>query len=1712
MMIPSLIRRCLPALLIVAASIPGFSAPVITSITPSTGATQGGNLITIVGTGFGLSPEIWVGSNEADPSTPSTDTLIIAGVPEGEGVDVPVTVVAGGVTSNSRPYSYLAPVINSITPATSGTAGGTQITISGSSFGSNPTATLGGVSISKISGSHSQFVGTLPAGQGINLPIVVRTSGGRLSNSVNFSYSPPSISSISPTSAATAGGSVITLTGSNFGVAGATVTVNGTNAPLVALSHSSVRVTLPPGQGNPATVQIIVEAQTASSTAFGYAAPVLSSISAASKPTAGGVAITLSGSNFGLSPSVIIGGVSATITGTPTYTQLVATLPPGQGTGNLVRVIAAGQVSNSLTLDYDAPVISSISAASKPTAGGVAITLSGSNFGLSPSVTIGGVSATVTGTPTHTQVVATLPPGHGTGKLVRVTAAAQVSNSLTLDYDAPLISSVTATSRPTAGNVPITLQGSNFGISPSVTLQGTQLSVIQSSHSSIVCTLPPGQGTRSLVVTASLQNSPFFSFSYDPPLITSLIPDHGPTAGNIAITLQGSNFGLSRTVTVGGLNAPITSGTHTQIVATLPPGAGASRDVVVTVESATSSAAAFSYDQPTLSTVSPTSGPTAGGTVITLTGSNFGPSPRVFVNGTEALIVSTSHSSIQFTLPPGQGLNQTILVDANGQTANTAAFSYAAPVLTSISATSKPTAGGVPITLTGSNFGLSRTVTIGGVSALVTGTPTHNQLVVTLPPGQGTGKLVTVNVAGQVSNSLTLDYDAPVISSVTAASKPTAGSVPITLQGSNFGTSPSVTLQGTQLSVIQSSHSSIVCNLPPGQGTRSLVVTAGLQTSSAFSFSYDPPLITSLIPDHGPTAGNIAITLQGSNFGLSRTVTVGGVNASVTSGTHTQIVATLPAGDGLSRNVLVNVDSAISNAVPFDYDPPSITSVSPTTGSTSGGTVITLTGNNFGLAPLVTVNNSAATLVSTGHSNIQFILPPGQGTNATIAVQANGQSATNQSFSYAAPLLSNVTATSRPTAGGVHLTLTGSNFGISPLVTVGVNNASIVGIPSHTQIIAMLPPGEGLGKSVTVVVAGQTSNSRLLDYDAPAVTEITAASIPTSGNVPITIRGVNFGLAPTATVGGSTIAITSSSHTQIVGTLPAGRGINRPLIVMAALQASPPFLLSYDPPVISSITPGTASTAGGTLLTIQGQNFGVDPLVSFGSQSITPISFLASHTQLVIEAPPGQGTDIPVRVSLEGRVSAPQLFSYAPPVLSSITPSKGPSAGGTTITLTGSSFGLSPTVTIGGVTVTSTRLSHSQVTAIVPAGEGTNRQVRVDVDGRSSNALSFSYDVPQITQINPTTGPTSGNVPITISGNSFGLNPLVTVGGNSASILSSTHSQIIATLPPGQGTGKAVVVNAANQLSAPVSFDYQAPLLTSVSAASVPTAGNVPITVRGENFGLTPIVTVGGRTAPLTSSSHTELIATLPAGEGIDQPVIVTVEASNSNSRLLSYDPPSITSITPASGPIRGNATITIHGLNFGFTPSVNLNGKTAPVTFASHNSIRCTLPAGNGQNRLLIVSAAGQDGSSTFSYDTESFADWAASISWGGLDSSLAADPRGNGFTNLESYAFGIDPLTANGGETASRSPTIYGKPAFSRDGLGRLQLSFWHRASEAYPDLSYQVQFGDSLDDPAWEPASLAPQVEVVDEVWEYRTYTDHSAAAGKRFGRVKLMTLPQ
>ena len=199
-------------------------------------------------------------------------------------------------------------------------------------------------------------------------------------------------------------------------------------------------------------------------------------------------------------------------------------------------------------------------------------------------------------------------------------------------------------------------------------------------------------------------------------------PTSGPTAGGTTITLTGTNFVSGATVRVGGTAATnVAFVSATQLTARTPAGTAGARDVQITNPNGQSvtRTGGFTYTAaaaaPTLTSVSPTSGPTAGGTTITLTGTNFVSGATVRVGGTAATNVAfVSATQLTARTPAGTaGARDVQITNPNGQSATrTGGFTYtaaaAAPTLTSVSPTSGPTAGGTTITLTGHELRLGR--------------------------------------------------------------------------------------------------------------------------------------------------------------------------------------------------------------------------------------------------------------------------------------------------------------------------------------------------------------------------------------------------------------------------------------------------------------------------------------------------------------------------------------------------------------------------------------------------------------------------------------------------------------------------------------------------------------------------------------------------------------------------------------------------------------------------------------------------------------------------------------------------------------------------------------------------------------------------------------------------------------------------------------------
>lgn len=124
----------------------------------------------------------------------------------------------------------------------------------------------------------------------------------------------------------------------------------------------------------------------------------------------------------------------------------------------------------------------------------------------------------------------------------------------------------------------------------------------------------------------------------------------------------------------------------------------------------------------TLTTVAPATGPLAGGTAVTLTGTGFAAPASVTFNGVAATnVVVVSATSITCVAPRGvyPGVVGVVVTVPAGFSHLSGSFTYsaAAPTLTGCTPAVGPIAGGTNVTLTGTGLGGTTGVTFGGTAA-----------------------------------------------------------------------------------------------------------------------------------------------------------------------------------------------------------------------------------------------------------------------------------------------------------------------------------------------------------------------------------------------------------------------------------------------------------------------------------------------------------------------------------------------------------------------------------------------------------------------------------------------------------------------------------------------------------------------------------------------------------------------------------------------------------------------------------------------------------------------------------------------------------------------------------------------------------------------------------------------------------------------------------
>ncbi len=186
---------------------------------------------------------------------------------------------------------------------------------------------------------------------------------------------------------------------------------------------------------------------------------------------------------------------------------------------------------------------------------------------------------------------------------------------------------------------------------------------------------------------------------------------------------------------------------------------------VTDTKGATSQATATVTVVPSVAALAPASGPSSGGTVVTITGTGFSTTPgatTVMFGATPATNVScTSITQCQATSPAGTAV-VSVRVTVSGQTsADTAAddFTYVAPTVTALNPASGPAGGGTTVMITGTGFSTTpgaTTVMFGAVAATNVTCVSTTQCQAISPAGTGVVN-VSVTVAGQTSANTAAD-------------------------------------------------------------------------------------------------------------------------------------------------------------------------------------------------------------------------------------------------------------------------------------------------------------------------------------------------------------------------------------------------------------------------------------------------------------------------------------------------------------------------------------------------------------------------------------------------------------------------------------------------------------------------------------------------------------------------------------------------------------------------------------------------------------------------------------------------------------------------------------------------------------------------------------------------------------------------------------------
>ncbi|MDT0235394.1 IPT/TIG domain-containing protein [Curtobacterium sp. BRB10] len=446
-----------------------------------------------------------------------------------------------------------------------------------------------------------------------------------------------------------------------------------------------------------------------------------------------------------------------------------ATCPVGGTPTSDATLAGLTVLGDTVTLDADTPTFEAANALTGDLAD-VTLTVN-----LARSVEVTGTTAAATAVLATITLDGTVGDVTLTNDTVATVVLAQAACETPTAAAAVQVTDITPTNGPTTGGQTVTITGTGFGDDTTVTFGGTPATdvTVTDDGTSLTAVTPAGTAGPTTVVVTSGGTSDDLAYTYVAPTVTGLAPARGPVDGGNTVTITGTGLHAADEVLFGDTPGVVRSVSDdgTRIVVTAPAGTGLV-DVTVGFPGTTAIAAPVQYQYvapaaaaPTVTRVSPTAGPTAGGQTVVITGTGLADVTNVSFGGVPATIVGTpTDTRITVTTPAGTaGPVDVAVTDPTGTTNAGDAYTYVpAPAVTGVTPATGPVTGGTDVTVTGDGFVPGgTTVTVCGVTipaSEVTVSADGTTATFTTPPCEVGDAALRVATAGGINAESAFRY------------------------------------------------------------------------------------------------------------------------------------------------------------------------------------------------------------------------------------------------------------------------------------------------------------------------------------------------------------------------------------------------------------------------------------------------------------------------------------------------------------------------------------------------------------------------------------------------------------------------------------------------------------------------------------------------------------------------------------------------------------------------------------------------------------------------------------------------------------------------------------------------------------------------------------------------------------------------------------------